>query len=86
VNSLEESIKELDDSIADIIQEVNKINLEVIETKNQIAIQTKTINLLKKKIESNTEVLLEYITYMYKRGDSLSEGGDIDTIKTILLS
>ncbi len=86
VSSLEDSIKELDESIADVLEEVNKINLEVIETKNQIDIQTKTINLLKKKIESNTQVLLEYITYMYKRGDSLSEGGDIDTIKTILLS
>ena len=86
VGSLEDSIKELDDDIADTILEVNKINFEIVEVKKQIDTNKATISLLKRKIDENTKVLLEYITYMYKKGNYLSDENDIDTIKTVILS
>ncbi len=86
VTSLKETIAELDASIADIVEEVNKINYEVVETKKQIDVQKKTIALLKKKIENNTQVLIEYIIYMYKKWDYVSSDDEIDAIKTVFLS
>lgn len=86
VTSLESSIAELDSDIEDTIKEVNKINFEIVETKDQIEIKEKTLAIIKTKIADNTQILLDYITYMYKKGDYISDGADIDTVKSILLS
>lgn len=86
VSSLEDSIAELDDSIEDIIREVSKINYEIIETKKQIDTNKKTVTLLKKKVEDNTKVLLEYISYMYKKWEYVSHNSKMDTLKTLILS
>lgn len=86
VTSLEESIQELDESIEDIIKEVNRINFDISETKEKIEVNKKTITLLKNKIEKNTEIILEYIAYIYKKWESFSYKNDLDTLKTLLIS
>jgi len=83
---LEDSVAELDESIEDIVKEVNKINYEIVETKNQIEVNKKTVALLKRKVTENTQVLLDYISYVYKKGQSLSHENELDTLKTILFS
>jgi len=67
VNSLEDSIAELNEGIEDIVKEVNKINYEIVETKDQIEVNKKTVTLLKKKVADNSQVLLDYIAYVYKK-------------------
>jgi len=86
VDSLQASIDQLDSDIADMVQEVNKINDSIIETKKLVDTNKNKIDILKSKIDTNQQILLEYARYLYKKGDYISDGSDIDTLKTILLS
>jgi len=86
IDSLEESIKEFNVDIANLTAEVNKINAQVIDTNAKIDGNKKTIELIKSKIADNTEVLMEYLVYVYKKWEFVSEWNDIDNIKSILLS
>ena len=85
VTSLRDSIKELDENIKDIVKEVNKINYEIVETKRQMGVNKSAISLLKEKINKNTQIILDYISYMYKKWSYLSDNNDIDILKTIFL-
>ncbi|MCD5375104.1 peptidoglycan DD-metalloendopeptidase family protein [Candidatus Gracilibacteria bacterium] len=86
VDSLEESVKALDTDISELVLEVNKINQQIVDTKSKIEVNKDTIVLLKNKVAQSTEILLEYLVYIYKKGESVSDDGDIDNLKTILLS
>ncbi len=86
VTSLEKSIASLDRDIQDKISEVNNINLKVIETKKEVESWKQSIDFLRKKIEENREVLLDYITYIYKKWNYSFEDGKLDNIKSILLN
>jgi murein DD-endopeptidase MepM/ murein hydrolase activator NlpD len=85
-DSLEKSIAALDADIADLLEEVNAINARVISTRERIETNTKTIEILKGKIAKNTDILLEYMSYLYKKGEAVKSWGDIDNLKAILLS
>lgn len=67
VQSLEESITELNTDIDDMVREVNKINDNIIDTKKLVEINKAKIEVLKSKIDRNQEVLLEYMIYLYKK-------------------
>jgi hypothetical protein len=41
---------------------------------------------LKQKVEENTEILLEYLVYIYKKSNTAYNGAEIDDIKSILLN
>ncbi len=86
VDSLESSIKELESDINNLIAEVNSINERIITTKKEIETNKETIKLLKEKIKESTKILLEYIIYIYKKGEYVSSDNNIDNIKSILLS
>lgn len=86
VNSLQASVDQLDTEILDLVWEVNKINARVIETKNQVDLNVKSIELLSEKVSESTEILLEYMVYLYKKWEFVSSGNDIDNLKSILLS
>jgi murein DD-endopeptidase MepM/ murein hydrolase activator NlpD len=86
VTSLEKSIIELDSDISELVLEVNKINQQIVDTKSKIQTNKDTIVLLKNKVTQSTGVLLEYLVYIYKKGESVSLWDDIDNLKTILLS
>jgi chromosome segregation ATPase len=72
VNSLEQSVAELDEDILDLVGEVNSINEQIVNTKSQVETNKETINLLKTKVSQSTEILLEYLVYIYKKGESVS--------------
>ncbi|NDK09481.1 peptidoglycan DD-metalloendopeptidase family protein [Candidatus Gracilibacteria bacterium] len=86
VNSLESSIIQFDKDIEELVIEVNKINEQVVSTKDEIDTNKKTIDILQSRIEESTVILLEYIVYLYKKGDYVTTDNDIDNIKSILLS
>jgi len=86
INSLEESIKELNLDISELVEEVANINTQVVNTKTKIEWNKKTITLLKGKIAESTEILMEYLVYVYKKWDFVSSQNDIDNFKSILLS
>lgn len=86
VSSLEKSVSSLDRDIQDKISEINNINIKVIETKKEIEAWKQTIDFLRKKIDENREVLLDYITYIYKKGNYTFDDGKMDNIKSIILN
>lgn len=86
VNSLKESVAQLDEEIEDLVSEVNKVNAQIIETKTQVELNIKSIDLLKQKVSESTDILLEYMVYLYKKWEYVSSDDDIDNLKSILLS
>jgi len=86
ITSLEESILTLDRDIEKTTWKIKQINLDVIQTKKEITTNTKTIEILKKKIQENREILLEYLIYIYKKWNTAYEWSEIDNLKSILLN
>lgn len=86
IDSLEESIIQIDLDISNALIKVDKINKNVIQIKKEIEINEKTIVILKKKIDENMEILLEYLIYIYKKGNTAYEEEEIDNLKSILLN
>lgn len=86
--SLEKTIKAMDEDIAELVLEVNNINSNIISTKDKIKSNKQTIGILKKRITQNTQTLLKYLEYLYKKWEYVKSGetNDIDNLKTILLS
>ena len=85
VFSLEKTVKDLEENIKEKIKEINKLNSQVIKIKDKINSNKKIINLLRKKIEEHRKILLEYMVYIYKKWNSVSEKNDIDNLKSIIL-
>ncbi|NUJ98201.1 peptidoglycan DD-metalloendopeptidase family protein [Candidatus Gracilibacteria bacterium] len=86
IMSLEGTIAELDEDIADTIKQAEQTNDDIVYTSSQIENQKKTIEVLTKKVEENREILLDYLVHIYKKGNYMYEGEDIDNLKTIILS
>lgn len=86
ITSLEESIKQLDIDIDDSVLRIKKINENIINTKAEIESNTKTIDILQKKIAENKEILLEYLIYTYKKQNTVYENEQVDNLKSILLN
>ncbi|MFK7780427.1 MAG: peptidoglycan DD-metalloendopeptidase family protein [Candidatus Gracilibacteria bacterium] len=86
ITSLEESIIQLDLDINNAMINVDKINNSVIQTKNDIEGNKKIIEFKRKLISDNMEILLEYLIYIYKKGNTVYEDAEIDNLKSILLN
>jgi len=86
ITSLEKSIKQLDDDISDTLERVNNINKRVIAVKREIEVNWQTIEILKKKIKENTEIMREYLIYIYKKWNTIYDDKKVDNIKSILLN
>lgn len=86
ITSLEESIKQLDLDISNAMIKVNKINEKIINTKEEMDVNQKTVEILKKKVSENTDILLEYLTYLYKKSNTIYQDTQVDNLKAILLN
>jgi len=86
ITSLEEALKQLDDDINIATIKVKKINDNIIIVKDEIEVNTNTVELLKKKISENMELLLEYMIYIYKKWNTVYEDNELDNLKSILLN
>ena len=86
IQSLEQSIEVLDSDIRALLAEVNRINGQIIETKEKIETTQKQIHFLRERVEKSSQIISEYIVYLYKKGNFVSSDNEIDNFKTILLS
>ncbi len=87
VNSLEKSISSIDKDIQDKITEVNITNIRIIKIKKDIESWKKAIEILKEKIKTNREILLEYVNHIYKKWNlTFNNDNNIDNIKWIILN
>ena len=86
ITALNYSINQLDEDIKNTTTKIGIINKNVINTVKEIDINKKTITILRKKISENTEILLEYLIYIYKKWNTIYDDEKIDNIKSILLN
>ncbi len=86
ISSLEWALVDLQADISRLVWEIDLINDRIIETKKKIEVNEQTVDLLKNKISENSNIIEQYIIYLYKKGRSVSSGDDIDNFKSILLS
>ena len=86
ITSLEKSIKQLDEDIEATLERVDNINKSVIKVKREMDINARTIEILKNKIDENTEIMLEYLIYIYKKWNTIYEDDKVDNLKSILLN
>ena len=85
VHSLEETIANIQQDIDIANQNIKDANNQIVLTKKQIEdIQTQTQD-LQQRIHESREVLLEYMTYIYKKSNTLSDNQSLDNLKSILL-
>lgn len=86
ISSLKDSIAQIDGDIQETSKKVNQINSDVIKIKAEIDVNTKTIENLRAKVEENTEILLDYIVYTYKKANISYSWDKVDNLKSILLN
>ncbi|MCP4522748.1 MAG: peptidoglycan DD-metalloendopeptidase family protein [Candidatus Gracilibacteria bacterium] len=84
--TLKDSLDMLNKDIEEAEVMVDKINGNVIEIKRNIENNKKVLEFTRKKIKENREILLEYMTYLYQKGNNVYSQTEFDNFKTILLN
>jgi septal ring factor EnvC (AmiA/AmiB activator) len=70
ISSLEDSIALLDNDIKIATEKVNRTNTDIIKVKAEADSNARNIELLKQKVNENTEILLEYLVYIHKKSNT----------------
>ncbi len=85
-NNLQQAISELDSEIEAITMQIVSINNN-IENLNKTVEDTKAeIEQVQKEINENKQVLLEYISHIYKKSNLLNTWESVDWLKTIIMN
>ncbi|MDD4151401.1 MAG: peptidoglycan DD-metalloendopeptidase family protein [Candidatus Gracilibacteria bacterium] len=85
ISSLEEAIKSIDDSIEESQADIKKSTIDIIKTTNEISSTEQEILDLNDKIEANKKIILEYLVHIYKSGNIVYDGEELDSLRTILI-
>lgn len=86
IASLQESIAILDQDIEKIYRDMKAINLKKRKIKEEIDLANTKMKIKKKEISRNKTLLLEYLDYIYKKGNNSFQENKIDNIKSLLLN
>lgn len=86
ITSLESSIKLIDSEISSTMKKVVEANREIVNVRKKMQANSKQVEILNRKVDKNKEILLEYIIYLYKKGNSSFDGTEVDNLKSILLN
>ncbi len=87
ISSLKASIESIDSDIENIRSETIKINNQIVELWKKLATTKETISSLKGKIAENKEILMDYVSYLYKKWNYVyDQEGNIDNLKAILFA
>ncbi len=85
--TLRNTLKRLDESIETSMGMIRDTEIAIVKGNRNIAELEVKISELKEKIEANRKTILEYLTYVYSRGDLVySDGQDVDILKSIILN
>ncbi len=85
--TLRNTVKKLDESVEATMASIRRAEQEIIRNTREIAEYERKIVELKAKIAENRKAILEYLAYVYSRGDLMySEGQDLDIVKSIILN
>lgn len=85
--TLRNTLKRLDDSIAQSMEMIRDTEIKIVKGNRNIAdLETKIAD-LKVKIEANRKTILEYLAYVYSKGDLVyAEDQDVDILKSMILN
>lgn len=85
--TLRNTLKRLDDSIEQSMEMIRDTEIKIVKGNRNIAdLQTKIAD-LKVKIEANRKTILEYLAYVYSKGDLVyAEDQDVDILKSMILN
>lgn len=86
ITNLESTKKQIEEDIKNIIDRIKDISLISAKLKSDIEITEKKISNLKKQIDDNKKVLLEYLDYMLKKWNTAYNWIEIDNLKSIILN
>lgn len=85
ISSLEEAIDSIDDSIEESQIDIKNTTISIIKTTNEISSTEQEILDLNTKIEANKKIILEYLVHIYKSGNIVYDGEELDSLRTILI-
>ena len=86
IDDLQFQLKSLSKDIKTLEDETKKINSNIVKTTIEINKRWKSIEKAKKSIEKNSDILREYIAYIYKKWNLFLDNWKLDNLKAILLS
>jgi len=86
IENLQFQLGSLEKDIISIKSEMIKISSQIVNTTRNIQKKRQKIEYTKKEVETNSEILREYIAYIYKKGNLFLDKWTIDNLKAILLS
>lgn len=85
--TLRNTLKRLDDSIEESMGMIRDTEVKIVKGNRNIAdLQAKTED-LKAKIEANRKTILEYLSYVYSKGDLVyADDQNVDILKSMILN
>ncbi len=86
IDDLEFQLSSVEKDIVSLDEEIKKINSNIVKTTVEITDNRNMIDEVNKEIEKNTEVLREYMAYIYKKWNLFLEDKKFNNLKTIILS
>ena len=86
IDDLQYQLKTLEKDIETLDNETKKINSNIVNTTVKINEKNRSIEETQKKIEKNSDVLRNYIAYIYKKWNLFLDEWKLDNFKAILLS
>jgi murein DD-endopeptidase MepM/ murein hydrolase activator NlpD len=85
--SLRTTLKAIDESIDKTLSTIRETEIEIVRKNREISEFQKKITELQGKIASNKKAILDYLSYLYTRGDLVySDNQEVDVVKSILLN
>jgi len=86
IMNLEETISSLDWEIKDIETEITTLNRDITTINEQIKNLKSEMEEIQKEISKNKEILLEYISHIYKKSNLVFANNEVDSLKTLFLN
>lgn len=85
--TLRNTLKRIDDSVEKTLEKIRDAEIEIVKGNRKIAEFESKIAETKAKIEENRKTILEYLSYVYTRGDLVySDVQEVDIVKSIILN
>lgn len=84
-NSLESAVSSIDSEIADIMTQAEKTNDQIIYTSAEVEKNRSAIEMLASKVDENRKIILDYIVHIYKKGNYIFDGNEVDNLKAIIM-
>lgn len=85
-NSLKEAIEIIDGDIESTTRKIFQLNTSIVNMVREISVTRQEIEELSETIKENRDLLLDYISHIYKKYNLISNNDDIDALRAILIN